>query len=83
MDTHSIPDRDTLARIHRVRENLLDLDTALDDIDAEIQACWQTAEPDEDVQPLLDQRERLADLLREAEAELMAIFASIPARVAA
>ena len=51
---------DICDRIRRLRDNCLDLSIAIDDLDAELA-------------PLLANRETLAMLLREAEAELASL----------
>ena len=53
---NSIP-QDIIKRIALLRDNVIDLSIAIDDVDAELA-------------PLLEQRARLDTLLREAQAEL-------------
>ena len=63
MNPHSIHrplTPDTCDRIRLLRDNVLDLSIAMDDIDAELA-------------PLLAQRDELAMLLREAETELASL----------
>jgi len=53
--------RDTVRRIRLLRNNILDLSIALDDLDAE-------------VAPRLSERARLDTLLRDAESELTVLI---------
>jgi hypothetical protein len=62
MDGNSITP-DTIERIHLLKNNVIDLSAALDDVDSELA-------------PLLEQRARLDSLLREAEAELRELVAA-------
>jgi hypothetical protein len=77
MDQNSIrqfPDRSTLQRIRILRESLIDLSVALDDVRAHSLAralAWPIDELDLD---LLDEEARLAALLDEARRELAALL---------
>lgn len=62
MSLYKIP-QDAIERIRMLRDSVLDLSIALDDIDAELA-------------PLLEQRARLDALLREAENELRELVAA-------
>jgi flagellar motility protein MotE (MotC chaperone) len=68
MDT--LQSTSTLDRVRRLRDNALDLNIALDDLDRELA-------------PLLAHRGDLAAMVHDAEAELAALVARMPARTAA
>ena len=60
LDTTPTWTQDDLRRIHLLRNNVIDLSVALDDLDAELE-------------PRLAERAHLAALLADAEAELVAL----------
>jgi hypothetical protein len=70
MDQTSIrqfPNRSTLQRIHTLRESLIDLSVAIDDVRAEL--AWPDADP-----ALVAEHDRLAALLEQTRRELAGLL---------